>query len=212
LPAENILKDALKAAPNIENDYVFLATMGQVKAAQGKHTEAITFYEKAAAIAPQHAGLVALGDLYIATKQLQKAEEIFTLVEKTHEEHKKYGNSDELYIARFFADHNRQLPRALAIAEAHKDTKNAVGADTVAWVFYKNNRLPEAKATIDRAMGAIAPDASTLFHAGMIHAKLGESNIAKKYLYQAMSRNAHFSLLDAPVASETLQKLGDGGQ
>jgi tetratricopeptide (TPR) repeat protein len=210
LPAENILKDAIKVAPNVENDYVFLATMGLVKAAQGKYTEAITLYEKANAIAPQHAGLVALGDLYTLTKQPQKAEETFALIEKTHEEHLKYGNSDELYMARFWADHDRQLPRALAIAEAHKDAKNAVGADTVAWVFYKNNNLPEAKATITRAMSAIAPDASTLFHAGMIHTKLGEANIAKKYLYQAMSRNSHFSLLDAPIASETLQKLGGG--
>lgn len=205
MPAESILKDAIKVAPN---DYHVLAAMGKIKTARGKYEEAIELYKKAVAVAPQHNGLVALGDLYETTGQKDKAEETFTLVEKLHEEHKKYGSADELYMARFFADHDRQLPRALAIADLHKDAKNAVAADTVAWVYYKNGKLPEAKTAITRALTATAPDAAVLYHAGMIDARLGAVVSAKKYIYQAMSRNPYFSLLDVPVAAATLQKLG----
>ncbi|MBC8101181.1 MAG: tetratricopeptide repeat protein [Cytophagales bacterium] len=205
LPAENILKDAAKVAPN---DYHILAAMGRVKTALGKYPEAITLYQKAVAVAPEHTGLVALGDLYRATGQKAKAEETYGLVEKLHEEHKKYGSADELYMARFFAEHDRQLPRALAIAEMHKDAKNAVAADTVAWCYYKSNKLPEAKAAITRALTAAEPDAPALYHAGMIAARLGTRPAAQKYLYQAMSRDPHFSLLDAPIAAETLKTLG----
>lgn len=206
VPAESILKDAAKIAPN---NYYVLAAMGKVQTARGNYPEAIALYQKAVAIAPQHAGLVALGDLYTVTGQKDKAEETFALVERMHEEHKKYGNGDELYMARFFAEHDRQLPRALAIAQMHQDTKNAVNADTVAWCYYKNNKLPEAKAQIKRALTAAAPDAPVLFHAGMICARLGERPVAQKYLYQALSRNPYFSLMDATVAVDTLKTLGN---
>ena len=205
LPAENILKDAQKVAPN---DYNVLAVLGKVKAAQGQYAQAIALYQKALAIAPQHAGLVALGDLYTITNQTAKAEETFALVEKLHDEHQKSGSSDELYMARFFAEHDRQLPRALAIAETHKDTKNAMNADTVAWCFYKSGKIEEAKTVITRALKAIAPDAPVLYHAGMISARLGAKPVAQKYLAQALNRNPHFSLLDTPIATETLKTLG----
>ena len=61
---------------------------------------------------------------------------------------------------------------------------------------------------ITRALTATAPDAPVLYHAGMIDARRGDVVSAKKYLYQAMSRNPYFSLLDVPTAAETLQKLG----
>ena len=205
LPAENLLKDAQKVSPN---SYAVLAGLGQLKMAKGLYPEAITLYEKAVTLAPQHAGLVALGDLYTLTQQEAKAEETFALVERLHEEHKKLGSQDELYMARFFADHSRQLPRALAIAEAHRADKNAVAADTVAWCFYKNDKLPDAKAAIDHALKAATPDSPVLFHAGMIYAKLGDKQKAKLYLYKALSRNPYFRVADARVAAETLQALG----
>lgn len=205
LPAENILKDALKVTPK---DYHVLVAMGKVKTARGQYTQAIELYQKAVAIAPQHAGLVSLGDLYTVTGQKAKAEETFALVEKLHEEHKKSGSTDELYMARFFADHDRQLPRALAIAEANKEVKNANSADTVAWCFYKNGKLEEAKTAIARALKATTPDASVLYHAGMISARLGARPVAQKYLSQALNRNPYFSLLDAPLAASTLKTLG----
>jgi tetratricopeptide (TPR) repeat protein len=205
LPAENLLKDAQKATPN---SYATLTALGQLKTARGLYQEAIALYEKAIAIAPQHTGLVALGDLYALTDQKTKAEEIYALVEKLHEEHKNKGSKDELYMARFFADHDRELRRALEIAERHREAKNAVSADTVAWCFYKNNRLAEAKEASDRARRAASPDSVVLFHAGMIAAALKERSAAQSFLGQALSRNPYFRVADARLASETLQALG----
>ncbi len=46
-----------------------------------------------------------------------------------------------LELARFYADHDRKLPEALAMAEAeYKATPNVFAADTLAWCYYKNGR------------------------------------------------------------------------
>lgn len=205
LPAEQVATDALKKTPN---NYNVLVAAGRVKEARRDYAGAIQIYQQAVAVSPQHRALVALGDLYLKTGKKAEAEAQFAQVEKTHEEHKKHGSHDELYMARFFADHDRNLPRALAIAETHKDTKNPVEADSVAWCYHKNGKAAEAKAIIDRALAVGAPDASRLFHAGMIYARLGERGPASKYLYQALSINPYFSLLDAPIAAATLKDLG----
>lgn len=205
LPAENLLSEAQKTFPESPP---ILNGLAKVKAARKLYPEAITLYEKALALAPQPTGLAALGDLYLATNQPQKAEQTFVLVEKLYETHQKQGNTDTLSLARFWADHDRQLPRALEIAQAHQDTKNAAQLDTIAWCFYKNGKLTEAKAVIDRAVHATDPTPTVLFHAGMIYAKSGKNSQAQRYLQQALSRNPYFSVLEARTAEETLTTLG----
>jgi tetratricopeptide (TPR) repeat protein len=89
-------------------------------------------------------------------------------------------------------------------------SKNVFDADTLAWCYYKNGEYDRAKAAIGRALRLKTPDARILFHAGMIHAKLGESGPARKYLNNALSLNPHFSLTEAEVAAATLKRLGGG--
>lgn len=112
-------------------------------------------------------------------------------------------------MARFYADHDRSLREALKIAEeAYKAGPNIIGADTLSWCYYKNARYPEARTTIRRALRLRTPDASILFHAGMIAAKLGDRAAAQKYLYQALSLNPNFHPVYAAVAADTLKQLG----
>ena len=47
-----------------------------------------------------------------------------------------------------------------------------------------------------------------LFHAGMIHEKLGDRVDAQKLLYQALSLNPEFHPIYAPIAAATLAELG----
>ena len=204
-PARQIVAPALKLLPD---NYQLLSEMGKIQQAEGDLKGAIASYEKAVAVTPQHVALVALGDLYGATGDTARAEAMYGQAEKTHDHHMVKGLKDELYMARFFADHDIQMERALTIAQSRTDTENPVDADNVAWVFYKSGKFDQAKTMINKSLGKGEPDASRLFHAGMIYAKLGDRFPAQEYLNRALLLNPHFSLRDATVAVAALQELG----
>ena len=91
---------------------------------------------------------------------------------------------------------------------AFRTLKNVHAADTLAWCSYKAGRYEDARKAIRKALARRTPDAEILFHAGMIHAKLGDRAAAQKYLYQALSLNPHFHPSHAATASATLAQLG----
>jgi tetratricopeptide (TPR) repeat protein len=206
LPAEQTLQKALEQSPN---NAASLAAMGKIKASQKDYSAAIDYYKKAIAIAPQHEYAVALGELYTLTGQKEEAEKQYALVEEIARLNKANGVRGDIQIARFYADHDRNLTQALEEAETvYQTRKNVFVADTLAWCYYKNGRYEEAGKTIRKALSQQTPDANILFHAGMIYARLGDRPEAEKYLYQALSLNPNFHLIYAPVAADALKQLG----
>ena len=113
-----------------------------------------------------------------------------------------------MQIARFDADHDRDLPEALQMAEQNKASQNINDADTLAWCLYKNGQEDAAKAAIQTALARRTPEATLLFHAGMIYAKAGDRVTGGKCLSHALSLNPHFNLRDAQIAADTLKQLG----
>ena len=85
---------------------------------------------------------------------------------------------------------------------------NVFVADTLAWAYYKRGRYTDARRLAAKALAHRTPDASFLFHAGMIHAKLGDRVTAQRQLAQALSLNPAFDPIDAPIAAATLAELG----
>ena len=84
-------------------------------------------------------------------------------------------------------------------------------ADTLAWVYYKLERYAEARTAIQEALRWNTPDASILFHAGMIHLRLGDSVRARNYLYRALNLNPQFHPEQAVVATRMLETLAAQG-
>jgi tetratricopeptide (TPR) repeat protein len=218
VPAERQMEQALTQAP--ENPHV-LAAMGRVKTARGDYPAAIKHYEQALAIAPTDATLAALTDLYALSGDQERSDRMVQRVLDFHHAHDHarphshrdtsqgshaHGNAE---LARFLADHDRDLASALREAEDAWGTFKNVGVtDTLAWCYYKNGRHQEARQTILKAMRWRTPDASILFHAGMIYALLGDRPAAQKYLYQALNLNPQFHPIQAKVAAEKLRELG----
>lgn len=208
--AENTLQAALKLAPH---NYHALAAMGRVKAAQKEYATAIGYYERAIAVVPQIESLVALGDLYRLTGKPDEAEKQYALVETVRQLQKANGVRGDRLVACFYADHDRNLPEALKMAEAEYATrKNVFVADTLAWCYYKNGRIKEAQQFITQALRKNTPEPLFHFHAGMIYAKLGERTLAQRALSNALDLNPHFSPIYEPVALETLALLGGDGK
>lgn len=205
LAAEQTLKATLAKTPN--NPYV-LAAVGKALAAKKDLPGAIDYYKRAIAVVPMHDSLVALGDLYRLTGKRQEAEQQYAMVEAIHKLYKSLGVRGDMQVAMFDADHDRNLPEALRMAEDEvKTRKNVYALDTLAWCYLKNGRAAEAMDTIRQAMSRNTQEPLFLFHAGMICSKLGETEQAKRYLYDALSLNSAFSPVYASVAANTLRQL-----
>ncbi len=205
LPAEQTLQTVLKTTPN---DAEALAEMGKFKAARGSYPAAIALLRKSAAIAPDPETLTALGDLYALSGRESEAEQQYTLTEALYKKDTDAGVDDHMQIARFDADHDRNLPEALQMAEQNQASQNISDADTLAWCRYKNGQEDGAKAAIQTALARRTPEADMLFHAGMIYVKAGDRVTGGKCLAHALSLNPYFNLRDAKIAADTLKRLG----
>jgi tetratricopeptide (TPR) repeat protein len=206
LPAEQLLARGLMEDPN---NYHLLAAMGKVKAALKDFPTAIEYYKKAEAIVPQHEVVVALGDLYTLEGRTGEARQQYDLVDFVRKLNKSNGVIGDLQMAQFLADHDRDLEAALRLAATEYNTRPTVyGADTLAWCYYKNGRMPEARKYSLKALSQNTPEAMFLYHRGMILAQADDDGGARKALYQALSQNPYFEPLGAAAAMKKLQELG----
>lgn len=185
-----------------------LAAMGQIRAAQGRLPEAIGFYNDAIAIIPLPLYLAALGDIYTASGDTANALKQYRTVEfigRLNQINQQVYNRE---LALFYADHDRNLPEALALARKELEVRHDIyTSDALAWVLLKNGRPTEAKAEMERALRLGTVDAMLEFHAGMIDAALGDPAGARKHLERALVINPHFHVLFAPQARQTLASI-----
>lgn len=206
LPASQLLAGGLEKTPS---NYHLLAAMGRVKAALKDYPSAIEYYKKAQAIVPQHEVAVALGDLYTLAGRRDDADRQYALVDTIRKLNQANGVIGDSQMAQFLADHNRDLAEALRLAEAEYRARPTVyAADTLAWCYYKNGRIPEARKYIAKALSQSTPDALFYYHKGLIFAKAGDSNTARKSLYQALSQSPNFDPLGARAAVQMVNELG----
>ena len=71
------------------------------------------------------------------------------------------GEKTNRNLALVFADQDRNLPRALELAQAELDVRGDVYTyDTLAWVLYKNGRVEEAERASARALAFGTPEPS----------------------------------------------------
>jgi tetratricopeptide (TPR) repeat protein len=182
--------------------------MGQVRAAQGRLHEAIAFYQQAIAIIPLPLYVAALGDIYLASGDKVSAEKQFALVEfigKLNAINQQVYNRE---LALFYADHDRKLPDALALAQKELEVRHDVyTADALAWALLKNRQAARAREEIERALRLGTQDALLEYHAGMIYAANADPLSASQHLRRALAINPHFHVLFADQATRTLTQL-----
>ena len=204
VPAAQVLAPALATAPH--NIHVLLAA-GRIATARHDPTGAMKYYQTVLESGPNHEALVALGDLHARNGEKVEAEKYYAQVEALHAAHLVSGVHDHMLMAKFYADHDRNLVEALRLAEQRKLTRNVLEADILAWVYFKNGDQLHARDALKRALSRDTPDAEMRYHAGMIAAATGDRVAAKKYLWEAISFNPQFSVLQAPIAFKTLDQL-----
>ena len=192
------------------HSYRNLAGLGEVRAAQGRYPEAIALYQKAIAVVPFPAFAAALYDLDLqvgrpddARKQLDLLEFISTL--NPINERLFYRE-----LALFYADHNLKLKESVELAKKELEVRHDIYTwDILAWVLFKNGRVPEAAEAMEKALALGTGDALLEFHTGMIEFQLGHTKQAQELFKRALSLNPQFHLVYADLAREKLAQLAD---
>lgn len=191
--------------PGIDAYHDATAGLGRIRAMRGKDDEAIELYVKAVAIGPDPHMLAALGDLYLKAGQPDRAAPLFEQLLKRTEGKAEYLRER----AMFLANHDRDLPRALALAEEDLlQRKDVYGYDALAWALYKNGRAEDASRAMAEALKLGTKDANLDYHAGMIHHRLQDREKAKMFLAKALSLNPAFDPRRADEARKTLEAIG----
>lgn len=212
--AETAYQQALEVFPNY---YMAHAGIGQIQAGRQQYSEAINSYEQAIAVVPTPDMIGYLGDLYMVAGEEKQAERQYQLVEFIEGVNDLNPIMYSRQLARFYADHQRNLDHAILLAEAeHSRRSDIYTQDTLAWVYYHMDRMPEAWHIMEQALRLGTQDASLLYHAGMIAKGMGETDTAKQYLSQALTLNPYFSPQGARLANTALEELtvsvnADGG-
>jgi tetratricopeptide (TPR) repeat protein len=209
--AEGQYRQALDVMPGY---YRGLSGLAQVRAAQGRLEEAAELYRKSLEVIPLPETAAALGDVHARLGRADEARRQYAVVEYIGTLNAANQAMYNRELALFYADHDIKLDRALDLTEREiKERKDIYGHDALAWVLYKSGRPAEASAAITEALKLGTRDPRLFFHAGMIHARLGDHARAREYLEQVRALNPRFHVLHAAVAERTLAELrgGPGG-
>ena len=204
LAAEKAIQPSLDAG--LKHPHLLLIA-ARIAAAKADFPAAESYYQTILQTGPDQQALAGLGDLMTARGNFLEAENFYLQVEAIHAGHLDNGTHDHGFMARFLADHDRNPVEALRMVEEHKLTRNVQEADTLAWVYLKNGKLPQAIAAMKKALSQKTPDAEIHYHAGMIASAHGDFTSAKKHLEKALTMNPNFSLIQAPIALKKLQEL-----
>jgi tetratricopeptide (TPR) repeat protein len=202
--------DALSALPGY---LPTTAGLARVREAQGRRAEAIALLEEAAARVPQPELLAALGDLYALDGDAAAAERQYALVKRIGDVAAATGSVYDRQLVLFAADHDRDLPEAIARARAELAIRHDIYAhDALAWALFKAGQTDEAAAEAEAALALGTQDPRLAYHAGMIAAAQGRTDDARRLLTLAMEGAAYLPPLQVPVLEQAIADLAGGAR
>jgi tetratricopeptide (TPR) repeat protein len=192
---------ALKTYPGY---HLALATLGRVRAAQGRLVEAADYYRRAIAVIPLPEYAVALADVYTKMGRQRDAALQRQLVEFIARLNVLNRILYNRVLVDYYADHDINHKQAVELAAGeYAIRKDIYGDDALAWALYRDGQAAKALPHIVAALRFRTADARLYFHAGMIYKAVGQTNQARSNLKQALAINSHFQpLLDEVAASE----------
>jgi tetratricopeptide (TPR) repeat protein len=139
--------------------------LARVKEAAGDLHGAVTLYEALASRAPTPDVAERLGDLYAATGRPADASRQYALAEAGW----RVDTPQPALLARFLADHDRDLDEAVRLAEsAARDRQDIFTEDALAWACFKAGRVSEARQAITQALRTGTRDVRIRAHASAI--------------------------------------------
>jgi tetratricopeptide (TPR) repeat protein len=179
--------------------------MARVAAAHGDLAGAARLLEPAAARLPLPATVALLGDVRAAQGDTRAATTQYRLVRVIERLNQANGVAVDLELARFEADHARDLGadrrRAVAMARrALADRPTIYASDTLGWALRQAGQpgqaLPHARAAV--RLGT--RDGLLWYHLAAVEADLGMTAPARRHLAEAFAISPYLTVRDQPHA------------
>jgi tetratricopeptide (TPR) repeat protein len=195
---------ALSASP----DYLpALEGRGRTRAARGDLDGAVRDLSEVVKRYPLPAELAALGEVYEAMGQGEKAKQHYSVVGTWIALARANGVATDLDTALVAAGHGDPA-EALRAARAEWDRRHSVHtADALGWALHVNGRDKEAVGYAKRALAPGYRNALFLYHRGMIERALGDRKAARQALTATLELNPGFSPTGARAARNALKDL-----
>lgn len=203
---------ALDTRPN----YAYaLAGLAYIATADKNYSKAINYYLKADSLVADNVFKEELVDVYKLAGQNDKAVILAkSVIDNMNKDSKAgltndnighYSDRELAYAYLKINDNDNALTHALA--EYNRRPNNIDVNETVAWVYYKQNKPDKAMPYIKEALKTNCKNPSLLCHAGLIYARAGEKGMAKTFLQQALKNNPNISEELKKASMQVMQTL-----
>jgi tetratricopeptide (TPR) repeat protein len=203
--AHTLYDRALETLPGYHRAY---AALGRFYAAAGDYSRAVENFTKAQAVIPLPDYAAALETLYTKlgkTAEAAKQRDLLDVIDKLGAANGEKGNR---MLAVVYADENRNLVRALELAQGELATRKDVYTyDALSWALFRNGRQKEAEEASRKATALNTPEPMFLYHAGLIALAGGKTAEGQDALRRALALNPSFAF---PQADDARQRLSVG--
>lgn len=207
--AHTVYDRALETLPGYHRAY---AALGRFYAATGEYRRAAENFQKAQDVIPlpdYAAALETLDRKLGKSAEAAKQRELLDVIDKLGAANGEKGNR---MLAVDFADENRNLDRALQLAQGELATRHDVYTyDALSWVLFREGRQKDAEEASAKAMARNTPEPLFLYHAGVIAMAGGRAEEGKGMLRRALALNPNFAFPQADDARQRLAPVQSGG-
>lgn len=172
--------------------YAFaVAGLAHIEASKKNYAEALKLYEKAAAIIPEFSFTEEMANVYEMEGKKEKSHEVATSVIGMLEEDAEAGHFVDLEMANLYSKLLNDQDKALDYAnnEYEKRPDNIDVNKCLAMVYYKKNKLSEAKQYLKVANKTNRQDPELMCLSGLINYKTGNKPAGLKLIKASFDMN-----------------------
>jgi tetratricopeptide (TPR) repeat protein len=193
---------ALETLPGYHRAY---GALGRYYAATSEYQRAIENFKKAQDLIPlpdYAAGLEIVYRKLGKSAEAAKQRELLDVIDKLGVVNGEKGNR---MLALVYADENRNLDRAVALAEGELATRKDVYTyDALSWVLFRAGRVKDAEEASAKAIAWNTAEPMFLYHAGVIAMAGGRTEEGEAQLRRAIALNPNFAFPQADDARHRL--------
>ena len=194
----------------VKGHHPALAGRARALVALGRTDEAVRDYQAALAKSPRPAYLLELGELYESLGLDGDSVGQYEKLRAALERGTARGVDEALPLGRFEAAHgDADAAVELLRAEWERGHRSPAVADALGWALHRSGDSDAALEYAQRAVDSGGQNASYAYHLGMVQRAVNDFGSARRQLEAALRTNPAFSPLDAPLAREALDNLGE---
>ena len=182
--------------------------LGHVALSRGDVAEAVRRLEEARTMSPTEATDELLVEAYALAGDERRAAEAAERVLAGLYAARDMGEVVDMEEADFLADHDRELARALKLAEGQVRRRpgHLHANETYAWALFKNGRVREAIPYVERAMRLGTGDAMVHYRAGRIYQAAGDDARAAQNYRAAIA--GHLGVESPAAEADARRRVG----